>query len=103
MARPLFGAKTNQTCHQTPNPYRETVPLNGTVNLKQIYKNIYFQGLLFKNAEEVETENLPTMPPSSPRYILPKTPSPISWMKRTALMGNSRARTFGFMFGPKKE
>ncbi len=25
--RPLFRPKTNHTCHQKPNPFRETVPL----------------------------------------------------------------------------
>ncbi len=27
MARPLFGHKTKQKCHQKPNPSSETVPL----------------------------------------------------------------------------
>ena len=37
----------------------------------------------------------PTIPPSSPLYTFPNTPSPISCTNRTAEMGNSRARTFG--------
>ncbi len=28
MAGPIFKPKTNQTCHQKPNPSRETVPSN---------------------------------------------------------------------------
>jgi hypothetical protein len=28
LPRPLFSPKTNHTCHQKPNPSRETVPLN---------------------------------------------------------------------------
>jgi hypothetical protein len=32
-SRPLFRPKTNHTCHQKPNPSRETVPLSRALAL----------------------------------------------------------------------
>ncbi len=42
--RPLFRPKTNHTCHQKPNPFRETVPLRRDIMEVLMLKYIVILG-----------------------------------------------------------